>query len=107
MPLIRTSERARFLDAGPYPQALQVGERQAVMLLCLQDGQELVAPSGDRSETTFAVLGGGGWVVEGDRRHAVAPGDVVCIAAGVEKALIAGAGTFTVLGVRALGRTDG
>lgn len=102
MPLIRTSERRRFLDAGPFPQALQVGERQAVMLLCLQNGQELVAPPGDLVETTFAVLGGSGWVVEGDERHAVGEGDVVHVAPGVAKALVAGEATFTVLGVRAL-----
>lgn len=49
MPLIRSRERARFLDEGPFPQAIQIGERQALMLLCLQDAQELVAPSGDRA----------------------------------------------------------
>lgn len=102
MPLIRTGERVRFLDGGPYPQALQVGDRQAVMLLCLKDGQEIVAPDGDAAETTFVVIGGGGFVVEGEERHAVEAGDVVHVPQGSAKALRAGAGTFTVLGVRAL-----
>lgn len=103
MPLIRTGERTRFLAGGPYPQALQVGERQAVMLLCLQRGQELAAPAGDGAETTFVVLGGAGVIVEGDERHAVATGDVVHVPPGATKALVAGEGTFSVLGVRAMG----
>ena len=103
MPLIRTGERLRFLDGGPFPQALQVGDRQAVMLLCLQDGQEIVAPPGDGAETTFVVIGGSGFVVEGEARHAVAEGDVVHVAQGSAKALTAGDGPFTVLGVRSLG----
>ncbi|MDZ7706806.1 MAG: hypothetical protein U5J97_02720 [Trueperaceae bacterium] len=41
-------------------------------------------------------------MVEGERRHAVEAGDVVHVAAGIQKALVAGAGTFTVLGVRSL-----
>ncbi len=102
MPLIRTVDRAKFLGAGPFPQALHVGERQAVMLLCLQHAQELVAPSSDRAETTFVVVDGDGFVIEGEHRHAVAAGDVVHVAPGTEKALVAGAGTFTVLGVRSL-----
>jgi quercetin dioxygenase-like cupin family protein len=107
VPLIRTSERARFLETGPYPQPVQVGERQALMLLCLQAGQELVAPAGDGAETTFVVLGGDGWVVEGDLRHAVREGDVVHVAPGAAKALRAGEGTFTVLGVRSMAGAGG
>lgn len=102
MPLIRTHERARFLETGPYPQPVQVGDRQALMLLCLQTGQELAAPPGDGAETTFVVLSGDGWVVEGEHRHAVRQGDVVHVAPGTAKALRAGDGTFTVLGVRSL-----
>lgn len=107
MPLIRTRERERFLETGPCPQPVQVGERQALMLLCLQTGQELVAPPGDGAETTFVVLGGDGWVDEGDRRHAVREGDVVHVAPGTSKALRAGEGTFTVLGVRSLAGASG
>lgn len=102
MPLIRTADRAAFLDTGPFPQALQIGERQALMLLCLQQAQELVAPPDDRAETTFVVVAGDGFVVEGEERHAVEAGDVVHVAPGTAKALVAGAGTFTVLGVRSL-----
>jgi len=102
VPLIRTVDRARFLDAGPFPQALRIGDRQALMLLCLQNAQELVAPADDRAETTFVVVSGDGFVVEGEERHAVEAGDVVHVAAGIQKALVAGAGTFTVLGVRSL-----
>lgn len=107
MPLIHALQRRKFSDAGPRPQALQVGEHQALMLLCLQDGQELRAPKNDVAETTFAILEGEGSVIEGEEHHAVATGDVVHIAPGVQKALVAGAGTMTVLGVRHLvGRTS-
>ena len=102
MPLMRALARAKFSDAGPRPQALHVGEHQAVMLLCLQRGQELRAPDGNAAETLFTVLDGEGAVIEGEERHAVAAGDVVHVAAGVAKALVAGAGTMTVLGVRHL-----
>ena len=102
MPLIRTTERRTFLDAGPFPQALHVGDRQAVMLLCLQREQELQAPDGDGAETTFVVLDGDGFVAEGERRHAVTRGDVVTIAPDSTKALVAGPGPFVMLGVRSL-----
>ena len=106
MPLIRALDRRRFSDAGPRPQALHVGDHQAIMLLCLQNGQVLRAPDGDASETTFTILSGDGVVVEGEDRHAVVTGDVVHVAPGVAKALVAGTGTLTVLGVRHLtGRT--
>ncbi|MEX2501994.1 MAG: hypothetical protein WD336_06435 [Trueperaceae bacterium] len=102
MPLIRTDEHRAFLDAGPFPRALHVGDRQAVMLLCLQRGQELAAPDGDRAETAFVVLEGEGFVIEGEARHAVARGDVVTVAPASKKSLVAGPGTFVVLGVRSL-----
>lgn len=102
MPLIHALARRAFSERGPRPQALHVGENQAVMLLCLQDGQELRAPEGDTGETTFAVLEGEGSVIEGEDHHAVTVGDVVHVAPGITKALVAGAGTMTVLGVRHL-----
>lgn len=102
MPLIHALARRAFSERGPRPQALNVGENQAVMLLCLQNGQELHAPPSDASETVFAVLEGEGSVVEGEERHDVAAGDVVHILPGTQKALVAGAGTLTVLGVRHL-----
>lgn len=106
MPLIHALARARFLEEGPFPQALHVGERQALMLLCLQHEQRLQAPPDDAAETSFLVLDGAGFVEEGDERHAVERGDVIHVGPGTAKALVAGAGTFTVLGVRALARRD-
>lgn len=100
-------DRRAFLEAGPYPQALHVGDTQAVMLLCLQAGQELRAPEGDANATTFVVLEGEGRIEEGEVRHAVHTGDVVHVATGQTKALVAGAGTFTVLGVRSLTGSPG
>lgn len=78
------------------------------MLLCLQNEQRLVAPDDDRAETVFTVLGGTGTIKEGDEMHDVTVGDVVHVLAGTPKALIAGAGTFTVLGIRRMrGRSAG
>lgn len=99
---MRALARRAFLKEGPYPQALHVGDAQAVMLLCLQERQELRAPESDANATTFVVLDGDGSVIEGEERHTVETGDVVHVASGKSKALIAGAGTFTVLGVRSL-----
>lgn len=100
MPLFRTNDLRRYSEAGPVPRPLSVGKGVAVMLLCLQDSQQLVAPDDDRAETVFTVLDGKGTVREGDELHEVGPGDVVHVKAGVPKALIAGDGTFTVLGLR-------
>jgi quercetin dioxygenase-like cupin family protein len=103
VPLTRTTEHARFSDAGPVPRPLSMGERMVAMLLCLQHGQQLVAPEGDGAETIFTVLEGTGHVREGDERHAVRAGDVVHVLPGTRKALEAGDGTLLVLGVRAMG----
>lgn len=103
MPLTRTAEHARFSDGGPVPRPLSMGERMVAMLLCLKDGQKLVAPEGDGAETIFTVLEGEGHVREGDERHAVSAGDVVHVLPGTAKALEAGSGTMLVLGVRAMG----
>lgn len=100
MPLFRTADLRRYSDAGPVPRPLSVGKGVAVMLLCLKDSQQLVAPDDDRAETVFTVLEGVGTVREGEELHAVQAGDVVHVKAGVPKALIAGDGTFTVLGLR-------
>ena len=54
----------------------------------------------DVAETVFTVLGGTGTITEGRELHAVSEGDVVHVQAGTPKSLIAGVGTFTVLGVR-------
>jgi len=108
MPLYRTSDLQRYSDAGPVPRPLSVGNGVAVMLLCLQDEQQLVAPDDDRAETVFTVLGGTGTIREGDESHTVTVGDVVHVQAGTAKSLIAAEGTFTVLGVRRMrGRTEG
>lgn len=103
MPVYRTSEVARFSERGPVPRPLNVGEHMAVMLLCLQRGQELVAPDGDGAETIFTVLEGAGSIRENGTTFEVGPGDVVHVPPGSHKALMAGAGTFKVLGVRQLG----
>lgn len=102
MPHVRALEKRQFSEAGPLPQVLSVGENLAVMLLCLQQGQELRAPEGDGSETLFSVLSGEGLVIEGKTRHAVAAGDVVHVMPGETKALIAADGEMSVLGVRHL-----
>jgi len=107
MPLTRTQEQARFSDAGPVPRPLSLGERMVAMLLCLQDGQRLVAPESDGAETIFTVLQGEGHVREGAERHAVRVGDVVHVLPGTAKALEAGTGKLVVLGVRALGGKHG
>jgi|JRYD01.1.fsa_nt_gb quercetin dioxygenase-like cupin family protein len=108
MPLYRTCDLRRYSDAGPVPRPLSVGAGVAVMLLCLQNGQRLVAPEDDRAETVFTVLGGTGTIREGDELHDVVVGDVVHVQAGTHKALIAGVGTFAVLGVRRMrGRAGG
>lgn len=106
MPLMRALERQRFSERGPRPQVLSMGDHLAVMLLCLQAGQELRAPEDDTAETLFCVLVGAGEIVEGDERHAVAVGDVVVVPAGTQKALVAGGGPMSVLGVRDLGGRD-
>lgn len=98
---------ARFSERGPVPRPLKVGDQMAVMLLCLQNGQEIVAPDNDRAETIFTVLEGTGVVREDDEAHEVGPGDVVHIAPGSRKALVAGAGMFKVVGVRQLGGKRG
>lgn len=106
MALYRTGDLRRYSDAGPVPRPLSVGNGVAVMLLCLQNEQRLVAPDDDRAETVFTVLEGTGVIREGDVRHQVTEGDVVHVQAGTPKALIAAAGTFTVLGIRRMrGRT--
>lgn len=89
------------------PRPLHVGENMAVMLLCLQKGQQIVAPDGDGAETIFTVLEGSGTITENDESFAVEAGDVVHIPPGSRKALIAGEGTFTVIGVRQLGAKHG
>ncbi len=102
MPLLKPIEHARYSERGPVPRPLNVGDGLAVMLLCLQNGQEIAAPEGDVTETVFTVLEGSGFIKEDDARHQVAAGDVVHILPGSAKALIAGDGTFTVLGTRRL-----
>ena len=97
MPLIKPLELRRFSEHGPVPRPVSMGSGMAVMLLCLRSGQSLVAPQGDDGE---------GQVREGEALHTVAAGDVVHVLPGEDKALIAGAGTFTVLGVRRLERRD-
>lgn len=106
MPLMHALERQRFSERGARPQVLCMGDHLAVMLLCLQAGQELRAPDDDTMETLFCVLAGAGEIVEGDERHAVKVGDVVVVPAGTQKALVAGDGTMSVLGVRHLGGRD-
>lgn len=103
MPLLKPLEQARYSDRGPVPRPLNLGDGMVVMLLCLQNGQELIAPESDVTETIFTVLEGNGFIQEGEERHTVGPGDVVHIDAGTTKALVAGEGTFTVLGTRRLG----
>lgn len=103
MPLYRTSAVARFSERGPVPRPLNVGDHMAVMLLCLQKHQQIVAPESDLAETIFTVLEGSGTIREGDEVHEVGPGDVVHVRAGSRKALEAGEGTFTLIGVRQLG----
>lgn len=103
MPLIRALELQRFSDRGPVPRPVSMGDGVAVMLLCLQNGQQLVAPDNDAAETVFTVISGSGQVREGDEVHQVSVGDVVHVMARVPKSLEAGEGTFTVLGVRRMG----
>lgn len=102
MPLLKPLEQRRFSEHGPVPRPLSMGTGLAVMLLCLQSGQTLVAPQGDEAETVFTVLDGDGSVREGTSTHSVQAGDVVHVMPGEDKSLIAGQGTFTVLGVRRL-----
>lgn len=102
MPLLEPLQHVKYSEHGPVPRPLSMGEGLAVMLLCLQDGQELVAPAGDHTETVFTVLDGQGFIREDDRLHPVRRGAVVHILPGSSKALIAGDGTFTVLGIRRL-----
>lgn len=102
MPLLEPMEQTKYSERGPVPQVLSMGDGLAVMLLCLQNGQELVAPESDRTETLFTVLEGSGFIREADALHEVSPGQAVHILPGSSKALIAGEGTFTVLGTRRL-----
>lgn len=102
MPLLKPLKQTRYSERGPVPRPLSMGDGLAVMLLCLQDGQELIAPQTDMTETVFTVLDGNGFILEDAERHPVSPGDVVHILPGSSKALIAGQGTFTVLGTRRL-----
>lgn len=102
MPLLHTREHIKFSEHGPVPRPLHIGPGLAVMLLCLQNGQELVAPENDHTETIFTVLQGSGSIREGDVIHAVQVGDVVHIEPGSQKTLIAGDGEFVVLGTRRL-----
>lgn len=104
MPLLKPLEAQRFSEHGPLPQALSVGTNLAVMLLCLQSGHELVAPEGDASETVFHVLDGEGFVRDGDALHSVRANDAVHVLPGSRKALVAGEGALTVMGVRHLQR---
>lgn len=102
MPLLKPLDQRRFSEHGPVPRPLSMGDGLAVMLLCLQSGQSLVAPQGDGAETVFTVLDGEGSVKEGSETHSVRTGDVVHVMPGEDKSLIAGEGRFTVLGVRRL-----
>lgn len=102
MALIHALDQRSFSDAGPNPQVLGVGQHLAVMLLCLQKGQILRAPEGDDTETLFNVLSGEGTIFEDEVQHGVKAGDVVHLLPGQAKVLIAGDGTFAVLGVRHL-----
>ncbi len=102
MPLLEPLEMTRYSEHGPVPRPLSMGDGLAIMLLCLQDGQELVAPAGDMTETVFTVLAGSGFVQEDEERFVVTAGSVVHILPGSRKALLAAEGTFTVLGIRRL-----
>jgi len=104
VPLVKALEQRRFSEHGPVPRPVSMGRGLAVMLLCLQAGQTIVAPPGDEAETVFTVLDGEGLVREGATSHAVGPGDVVHVMPGEDKALVAVAGRFTVVGVRRLER---
>ena len=102
MPLLNPLTQTQYSEHGPVPRPISLGEGLALMLLCLQDAQELVAPEGDMTETVFTVLEGEGFIVEDGELHEVSTGSVVHILPGSKKALIAGAGTLTVLGTRRL-----
>ena len=102
MPLLNPLEQVRYSERGPVPRPLHMGEGMVVMLLCLQNGQELIAPDNDLTETVFTVLEGTGFIQEDEERHPVGAGSVVHIMPGSTKARIAGEGTFTVLGTRRL-----
>ena len=102
MALLKPLDQRRFSEHGPVPRPLSMGDGLAVMLLCLQSGQSLVAPQGDDAETVFTILDGEGSVKEGPATHPVRTGDVVHVMPGDDKSLIAGDGRFTVLGVRRL-----
>lgn len=100
MPLIKSLELQRFSERGPVPRPLNVGDGLAVMLLCLQGEQSIVAPASDGAETVFTVVVGSGAIREGDQEHEVCAGDVVHVQPGEQKALLARGAPFTVLGVR-------
>lgn len=100
MPLMQALAQQRFSERGPVPRPLNVGDGLAVMLLCLQGDQSIVAPQDDAAETVFTVMEGSGRIREGDEEHEVTAGDVVHIDSGVPKALLATGERFVVLGVR-------
>lgn len=100
MPLMNALSQQRFSARGPVPRPLNVGTGLAVMLLCLQNDQSLVAPSDDAAETVFTVIAGRGVIREGDEEHQVNSGDVVHVPSGTPKALLAQGEQFVVLGVR-------
>jgi len=100
VPLIKALEQRRFSDRGPVPRPLNVGDGLAVMLLCLQGEQSIVAPSDDGAETVFTVVAGSGVIREGEQEYTVGTGDVVHVPPGAQKALLARGEQFTVLGVR-------
>ena len=100
MPLIHALAQQRFSDRGPVPRPLNVGAGLAVMLLCLQDEQSIIAPNDDAAETVFTVMEGSGTIREGEEEHEVTSGDVVHVGSGVPKALLARGERFVVLGVR-------
>ena len=55
MPLLKPLTQVRYSERGPVPRPLNMGEGMVVMLLCLQDHQELIAPENDLTETIFTV----------------------------------------------------
>lgn len=100
MPLLEPIKSAKYSERGPVPRPLSMGDGLAVMLLCLQKGQEIVAPEADNTETLFTVLEGSGFIREDDAVHKVSAGNVVHVLPGSTKSLIAGEGTLLVLGTR-------
>ena len=107
--MIRALERRVFSERGPVPRPLNVGTGLAVMLLCLQSEQSIVAPTDDAAETVFTVVAGRGAIREGGEEHEVEEGDVVHVLPGATKSLHARGEQFAVLGVMrmAAGRMAG